>query len=60
MCPTLLTWPIIPDGNEQLRVTFPHSDDKIILGPFERDPNNDVTYHEFRLEEDLHSALLSR
>ena len=60
MCPTLLTWPFIPDGNDQLRITFPHSDDKVILGPFRRGYSEEVTNHEFHLEEDLHSALLSR
>ena len=60
MCPTLLTWPFIPDGNDQLRVTFPHSDNKVILGPFERDRGKLVTNREFQLQEDQHSALLSR
>ena len=60
MCPTLLTWPFIPDGNDQLRVTFPHSDEKIILGPFLREIGKKVTYHEFHLQEGLHNALLSR
>ena len=60
MCPTLLTWPFIPDGNDQLRITFPHIDDKIILGPLKGDDSKDVTNHEFHLQEDQHSALLSR
>ena len=60
MCPTLLTWPFISDGNDQLRITFPHSDDKTILGPFRRGYDEKVANHEFHLQEDQHSALLSR
>ena len=60
MWPTLLTWPFISDGNDQLRVTIPHSYDKIILGPFERKHDEGVTNHEFHLQEDLYSALQSR